>query len=68
LGSMEKTISGFDDYRLRPELAAALAERGFNIPTPVQEKVLSDENALLGDLIVQAKTGRERPWPSPCRS
>jgi len=57
LVSMEKTISGFDDYRLRPELAAALAERGFNTPTPVQEKVLSDENALLGDLIVQAKTG-----------
>jgi ATP-dependent RNA helicase DeaD len=54
---MEKTISGFDDYRLRPELAAALADRGFNTPTPVQEKVLSDENALLGDLIVQAKTG-----------
>ena len=54
---MEKTISGFDDYRLRPELAAALAERGFTTPTPVQEKVLSDENALLGDLIVQAKTG-----------
>lgn len=57
MGSMEKTISGFDDYRLRPELATALAERGFTTPTPVQEKVLSDENALLGDLIVQAKTG-----------
>jgi len=54
---MEKTISGFDDYRLRPELAAALAERGFTTPTPVQERVLSDENALLGDMIVQAKTG-----------
>lgn len=57
LENMGNTQSGFDDYRLRPELAAALAERGFTTPTPVQEKVLSDENALLGDLIVQARTG-----------
>jgi ATP-dependent RNA helicase DeaD len=54
---MEKALSGFDDYRLRPELAAAIAERGFTTPTPVQERVLSDENALFGDLIVQARTG-----------
>lgn len=54
---MEKTQSSFEDFRLRPELAAAVADRGFTIPTPVQEKVLGDENALLGDLIVQAKTG-----------
>jgi ATP-dependent RNA helicase DeaD len=57
LGNMGKTQSGFDDFRLRPELAQALADRGFTNPTPVQERVLSDENALLGDLIVQAKTG-----------
>ncbi len=57
MGNMGNMLSGFDDYRLRPELAAALAERGFTTPTPVQERVLSDENALLGDLIVQAKTG-----------
>ena len=55
--NMQRSASGFDDYRLRPELGQVLADRGFTTPTPVQDKVLSDENALLGDLIVQAKTG-----------
>ena len=39
-----------------PQLARALAERGYNEPTPVQKTVLADA-AIDRDLLVSAQTG-----------
>jgi len=46
----------FEKYQLRTELQETLETKGFLSPTPVQEKVLEQEN-LDTDLIVRAKTG-----------
>ncbi|HPE64650.1 MAG TPA: DEAD/DEAH box helicase [Synergistales bacterium] len=48
--------NGFACYSLREELLLALNKKGFSIPTPVQEKVLSMDR-FDTDLIVRAKTG-----------
>ncbi len=48
--------NGFACYSLREELLLALNKKGFSIPTPVQEKVLSLDR-FDTDLIVRAKTG-----------
>lgn len=47
----------FNDFNLREELLHALARKGFSEPMPVQVAVLSDEQAIEGDMIVQAETG-----------
>jgi len=47
---------GFDDLPLSPEVRRALAERGYQRPTPVQAKAFAP--TLAGrDLIVRSKTG-----------
>jgi len=46
----------FQKYELRPELQETLETKGFLSPTPVQEKVLEQQD-LNTDLIVRAKTG-----------
>ena len=47
---------GFEAYGLRDELARALEKKGFDVPTPVQRKVL-DSDWAGRDLIVKARTG-----------
>ena len=46
----------FDDFKLRPELLAAIARKGFESPMPVQVRIMEDDALTEGDLIVQAKT------------
>lgn len=46
----------FEEYSLRPELLRALAEKGFTTPTPVQDRVLSEDIAER-DIVVRARTG-----------
>jgi ATP-dependent RNA helicase DeaD len=47
---------GFDDLPISPEIRRALAERGYDRPTPVQAKAFAP--VLAGrDLIVRSKTG-----------
>jgi ATP-dependent RNA helicase DeaD len=47
---------GFDDLPISPEIRRALAERGYQRPTPVQAKAFAP--TLAGrDLIVRSKTG-----------
>lgn len=48
--------NNFEQYELRPELLKALSERGFSSPTPVQDRVLS-ENIWEKDVLVRAETG-----------
>ena len=47
---------GFEAYGLRDELARALEKKRFDVPTPVQRKVL-DSDWAGRDLIVKARTG-----------
>jgi ATP-dependent RNA helicase DeaD len=47
----------FEDFKLRPELLAAIARKGFESPMPVQVRIMEDGTLTEGDLIVQAKTG-----------
>ena len=47
----------FEDFKLRPELLAAIARKGFESPMPVQVRIMEDDALTEGDLIVQAKTG-----------
>lgn len=48
--------AGFGAYGLREELMSALARRGFEHPTPVQERVLASDWQGR-DMIVRARTG-----------
>src|SRR5215469_5386732 len=47
-------MTPFEELGAPPELAAALAARGYHTPTPVQEAVL---RADARDLLVSARTG-----------
>lgn len=50
------TAATFRDYNLPESFLAALDQRGFTEPTPVQEQVLSQPE-LDRDMVVQARTG-----------
>ena len=52
-----ETSGRFEDFNLRPELLQAIARKGFEVPMPVQSRILEDEALTEGDLIVQARTG-----------
>ncbi|QTX32762.1 DEAD/DEAH box helicase [Aminithiophilus ramosus] len=47
----------FSDFDLKPSIQEAIAQHGFETPTPVQEAVLGLPDVLSTDLVVQAKTG-----------
>ena len=72
-------MTAFADLGAPEPLAAALAARGYEIPTPVQEAVLQDD-ARGRDLMVSARTGSGKtvafgmaiapellPWPKPSK-
>lgn len=50
------TATCFRDFNLPESFLAALDQRGFTTPTPVQTQVLSQPN-LDADMVVQARTG-----------
>lgn len=52
----EVTAASFRDFNLPESFLAALDQRGFTTPTPVQAQVLSQPN-LDTDMVVQARTG-----------
>ncbi|MBQ9565021.1 MAG: DEAD/DEAH box helicase [Synergistaceae bacterium] len=53
---LEEEEAGFGAYGLRDELMSALARRGFEQPTPVQQRVLASDWRGR-DMIVRARTG-----------
>ena len=47
----------FEDFGLRQELVEAVAELGFEAPTPIQEKTLETLREETGDIVALAQTG-----------
>jgi ATP-dependent RNA helicase RhlE len=56
----------FDELQLAPELVRAVKDRGYEIPTPIQQMAIPE--ALAGkDVLGRPRRGRERRRHSCCR-